>query len=422
VIDLHLLPENVIAGESATVRLRVTNTGPGPCTNVELTIEIPVGIIHVLGRDRLYLERLEAQKDFDLELRVIAEQPGQFRFTARNLSYRDHRGRVQRVPELGLKLVARRAGQPPPQPSLKVDIQTERLPLGEWSDLQVALRNTGAVGVTDLMASISGPVTPDSRSRRRRIGSLGPGESADVCFSVRADQAGAAVPIHFDLNCSGPAGPTEISTMATIGVARARPGPDARQAPKLTILVLSANPLDTGRLRLDEEFRRIEQAIREGRHRDSIQLRLCPAVRGEDIVRWLLEVKPEFLHLSGHGTDGTFLVEDDHGLENTLAPEALGRLLSAIAKNLQCVTVNACSTERLAREVAKHVPYVIAMRHDVFDYVAIQFSIAFYRAIVAGCTVKDAFLAGQAAMGIANSTDLDTAILLSNPNLQASED
>jgi len=423
VIDLELRPGRVIAGERAELQLRVTNTGPGPCTNVAFTIEVPAGIIHVLGRDSVYLERLEAQESCELELRVIVERPRRFGFTIRNFSYRDHRGQTRPVPEFDLELVAVAAGAPPPPPRVKIEVQTEHLPLGEWSELRATLTNAGAVGVTGLVVAISGPLTPDLRSRIRRIGTLGPGVAADVRFSVRADQAGAAVPIHLDLRCSGPAGPTEISTTATIAVVRAgRPRPDVRHAPRLTILVLSANPLGTSRLRLDEEFRRIEQAIREGRDRDSVQVRLCPAVRAEDIVQRLLEVKPEFLHLSGHGADGTFVAEDDEGFEITLAPEPFGRLLSAVARDVQCVIVNACSTERLAREIAHHVPHVIAMRHEVLDYVAIQFSIAFYRAIVAGLAVEDAFVVGQAAMGLANATELDTAILLSNPNLHVPKD
>jgi hypothetical protein len=423
VIELELRPGRVIAGEPADLRLRVTNTGSGPCTNVAFTIEVPAGIIHVLGRDNVYFEQLEARESSELELRVIAERPGRFGFTTRDFSYRDHRGQARAVPEFDLELVAVAAGPPPPQPRVRIEVQTEHLPLDEWSELRATLSNTGAVGVTDLVVAISGPFTPDARSRSRRIGALAPGASAAVRFPVRADEAGAAVPIHLDLRYSGPAGPAELSAKATIGVARAGgPRPDARKAPKLTILVLSANPLGTGRLRLDEEFRRIEQAIREGRNRDSVQVRLCPAVRGEDIVQWLLEVKPEFLHLSGHGADGAFVAEDDHGFETILAPEPLGRLMSATGKGVRCVIVNACSTERLAREIANHVPHVIAMRHEVLDYVAIQFSIAFYRAIVAGLAIEDAFVVGQAAMGLANATELDTATLLSNPNLHVPED
>jgi hypothetical protein len=393
------------------------------CTNVAFAIDVPTGIIHIQGRDKLHVERLESGESADLVLQVVAERPDRFTFTVRNLSYRDHRGQVRRVPRIDVELVALAPRQPISQPRVAIEVQTKHLALSEWSDLGATITNSGAVGVTDLIVSISGPVTPDSRSRTRRVGTLGPGASADVCFPVRADQAGAAVPVHFDLRYTSPAGPTEMSATATIGVASARRvRPEAERGPKLTILVLSANPLDTPRLRLDEEFRRIEQAIREGRDRDSIQVRLCPAVRGEDIVQSLLDVRPQFLHLCGHGADGTFVAQDDHGLETTLAPEALGLLLSATAGDIQCVTVNACSTERVARELARYVPHVIAMRHEVLDYVAIQFSIAFYRAIVAGLAIEKAFVVGKAAMGMANASDLDTAILLPEPEFHLPTD
>jgi hypothetical protein len=421
VIDLQVLPAQVTAGQPVDLRLRVTNRGPGLCTNVAATIRVPTGIIHIFGLDKLQVERLESGETVDLVLRVVAERPGEFSLMARNLSYRDHRGQVRRIPEVDAKVVALAPAEPPPRPRLEAQVQTERLPLKAWSDLRATIVNSSAVGVTDLAVSIAGSVTPDPRSRICRVRALGPGASADICFPVRADQAGSAVPVHFDLTYSTPAGQTAISTTARIAVtSERRPPPETASAPKLTILMLAANPLDTRRLKLDDEARRIELAIREGGDRDA-QVKLFLAVRAEDIERWLLEVKPQFLHLSGHGADGTFIVQDPHGLETALLPEALGLMLSATAKQLRCVTVNACSTERIARELAMHVPHVVAMRREVLDYVAIQFSIAFYRAIVAGLAIEDAFIAGRAAMGFANADDLDTAILLPEPGHPLSE-
>jgi CHAT domain len=415
VIDLCLSPGQVTVGEPTDLRLRATNRGTGPCTNISFTIGVPSGIIHIQGRNNMCVERLEAGESACLGLRVLAEHPGRFAVMTTNLSYRDHRGQVRRVPDVDVELVAL-SRREPRLPRLSVEVQTNNLPLGEWSDLKVKVANSGTVDVTDLVVSISGSVTPDSRSRIRRIGALAPGAPEDVCFSVRADEAGTAVPVHFDLRFSGPAGPIQISTTATIGVARGRrPRQEAEQARKLTILLLTANPLDTRRLQLDKEVRQIEQAIRQGRDRDSVQVRVCPAARVEDLVQWLLEIRPEFLHLSGHGADGTFVAEDDHGLDTTLSPDALGLLLKTTARDIRCVTVNACNTERLAQELAKHVPHVIAMRRQVLDSVAIQFSIAFYAAIVAGHSVEEAFSVGQAAMGLTNARDLDTAILLPEP-------
>lgn len=71
--------------------------------------------------------------------------------------------------------------------------------------------------------------------------------------------------------------------------------------PMIKILFLAANPRDTDRLRLDEEVRAIDEALRKADFRDYFELHSHGAVRIEDLQELLLRYQPQIVHFSGHG-------------------------------------------------------------------------------------------------------------------------
>ncbi len=70
-------PKKVLIGESATLRIRVSNPGSGPATGVVLTEEVPEGFKHEGGK-RLEFEvgKLAPGESREMELSMIAVQPG----------------------------------------------------------------------------------------------------------------------------------------------------------------------------------------------------------------------------------------------------------------------------------------------------------------------------------------------------------
>ena len=81
-----------------------------------------------------------------------------------------------------------------------------------------------------------------------------------------------------------------------------------------TILFLTANPRDPGRLRLEQELRDIAEGLQRAQKRDQFKLELRLAVRSRDMQRAMLDVNPQIIHFSGHGTGEQGLVfEDDLG-------------------------------------------------------------------------------------------------------------
>jgi hypothetical protein len=64
----------------------------------------------------------------------------------------------------------------------------------------------------------------------------------------------------------------------------------------IKILFLASNPKDTDRLRLDEEMRGVDQALRQSEFRDKFDIKQHWAVRVVDLQGYFLRYKPDIIH------------------------------------------------------------------------------------------------------------------------------
>jgi len=178
------------------------------------------------------------------------------------------------------------------------------------------------------------------------------------------------------------------------------------------ILFLGASPLDEVRLRLDKEIREIEDALRITALRDSFDLKQKWAVTAEVLQRSMLEEDPKIVHFSGHGDTAGIAVEDTLGNARMIGSEVVGRLFEAFSGKIECVLMNSCYSESQAREISRHVPYVIGMKKSVSDDLAIAFSVGFYTALGAGWDIKFAFKMGVLRIELEGIDGSDVPLLL----------
>ena len=187
----------------------------------------------------------------------------------------------------------------------------------------------------------------------------------------------------------------------------------------IRILFLAANPFDTTRLRLDEESRAIDEALRQATFRDRFDIRQHWAVRVSEIQTFLLRHKPDIVHLSGHGSESSEIVlEDNYGNSHPVSVRALSRLFSVLKDNIRCVVLNACYSEKQAETIAEHIDCVVGMSSAIGDAAAISFAAAFYQALGFGRDVKTAFDLGCVQIDLENLDEQDILKLLakrSNP-------
>jgi len=188
----------------------------------------------------------------------------------------------------------------------------------------------------------------------------------------------------------------------------------------IKILFLASNPKDISQLRLDEEMRGIDQALRQAEFRDKFDIKQQWAVRVVDLQSYLLRHKPDIVHFGGHGSvSSEIILEDNDGNSKPVSSRALSQLFSVLKDNIRCVVLNACYSEQQAQAIAQHIDCVIGMSKAIGDLAAISFAVAFYQAVGYGRDVKTAFDLGCVQIDLESLSEQDTPKLLainSKPN------
>lgn len=159
---------------------------------------------------------------------------------------------------------------------------------------------------------------------------------------------------------------------------------------KLKILFLAANPINTPQLRLDQELRDVQTALRQSRYRDQLELQAVWATRITEMRRAMLEVEPQILHFSGHGEGGAIFLEDNAGNAHPIAADAFAKFLKNFT-SVKCVLLNACYSEELAAALNTCVPFVVGMETAVEDDAAITFAVAFYDGLGSGRSYESSY-------------------------------
>ena len=416
-IDVSVSPARIPADTAADLEIRLTNNGQDPYLNIIFTIRLPVGIMRLRGPERITVSKLAAGQSITSPLRVRADGAGRYRLTSPNFSYRDHTGHARRETGFAAEIMVDPEPIPAPEPKITAELKTAELPIGEWSTLRSRISNVGNIDVSELMLTLSGQVITESRSKSFTLKRLRSGASVDASLFVRAQEAGAQVPIHFDLTYRGPSRRYHSATTRTVSVSGSwvtGPTPEKQFGRLIKILFFGANPRGTRPLRVDEEIREIQQTIKLSRQRDNIWVETEWAVRPRDITQALIDFRPHFVHFAGHGggEEGSFAAENDVGYAHVIPVDGLTRHSKQLVEMCDVSSLMRCQTERLAHGLAAVVPYVIGMRQPVGDRSAIRFSIGFYQALAAGKPVETAFDVGVAQLMMTPENDDVLAPLL----------
>ena len=179
-----------------------------------------------------------------------------------------------------------------------------------------------------------------------------------------------------------------------------------------TILILSANPKDTPRLRSDEEIRKIEEAIRDSDSPNLFELKTILATTVADLQILLLRHKPHIVHFCGHGETDGLLFEDTTGRKQQVPVEALAELFKLCGQSIECVVLNACFSQPQAEAIHQYIPCVIGMNHNIGDKAAMLFAAGFYTALGNGRSYRDAFEFGCNRIGLHNIPEDSTPVIL----------
>ena len=175
------------------------------------------------------------------------------------------------------------------------------------------------------------------------------------------------------------------------------------------ILILTANPKNSDKLRLDEEVREIQEGLQRSRSRDQFEIIAKWAVRPDDLRRALLDHEPHIVHFSGHGAgEKGLILENNAGQMKRVSGPSLARLFKLFKDKVECVLLNACYSEVQAAAIHQHVDCVIGMNQSIGDAAAIEFAVGFYDGLGAGRPYSDAFEFGVSAIDLEGISETAT--------------
>lgn len=182
----------------------------------------------------------------------------------------------------------------------------------------------------------------------------------------------------------------------------------------LVILVVSSDPKNTTPLRLAEDRRELEHALRAVFLRDSFHIRDIPSCRIRDIARALDDYNPDILYFTGHGSSKGLCFENDAGRAEIVSTTALAALFQ-YQDSLRIAILNSCYSHDQAQCIADAVGYVVGMEGSIRDKDAIDFGREFFTALGNGRTFEESFKRAKAAVHLNSSSTLKPHFLTARP-------
>lgn len=175
---------------------------------------------------------------------------------------------------------------------------------------------------------------------------------------------------------------------------------------KPVIFLAFANDLARGGQylrQLSEEARRIRTTLEQGSERDGRAQPYAVVVRQNATVEDLFDAfrahrdRIVLFHFGGHANGYELYFENAQGQPTAARAEGLAAFLGR-QRGLRLVFLNGCSSREQARNLlAANMDVVIATERDVKDAVALHFADHFYRGLVSGATLENAFHEAVAA-------------------------
>lgn len=164
---------------------------------------------------------------------------------------------------------------------------------------------------------------------------------------------------------------------------------------RLRILILAANPVNTPRLKLEDEHRLLRNRMHANVEAGTCEILSEWAARLNEVQDALKTYRPHVVHFAGHADDGGICLEDDEGECRPVSKGELSLLLNSSKEHLRLLTLNACSSIAQTEKLGQLVDYVVGTASPVEDDAAVRFTAHFYEAVAVGSTVREAFHKAQ---------------------------
>ncbi|MCP4438576.1 MAG: CHAT domain-containing protein [Aureispira sp.] len=178
-----------------------------------------------------------------------------------------------------------------------------------------------------------------------------------------------------------------------------KPQPDADKNTS-TVLLMTSNPEETTKLKLNKEITMVQEALMSGTEREQFLIQPILDINKRRLQQVLLYHQPQIVHFSGHGTGRAGLIfSGDAGDAEFVTGKQLADLFSQF-KGISCVLLNACFSQEQAEVLAQYIPNVIGTNNAIDDTLATVFAQGFYQALFSGGSYQSAFDQAMAHVGL----------------------
>ncbi len=198
--------------------------------------------------------------------------------------------------------------------------------------------------------------------------------------------------------------PTKRRPQGTMTVKKSGAGVNKRTLRKkkpLNVLYLTASPATELRLRVDEEVKQVQKAIRGSVYRDNISVEHRPAADYDSLLDGLNDFRPRIVHFSGHGNGDGLAIEGSgrkKGQGQSISFDFLAETFSSCDDPPDVLVLNACNSSGAKRKFFPTVKALVVMKKSIDDADAITFAKRFYAAIASGESIKSSVCQGKLAV------------------------
>jgi hypothetical protein len=293
---------------------------------------------------------------------------------------------------------------------------------GSDEDIPLSLRSFTYHRVPDGYEDLYRRLTGQPKTPAPPIGGIRPMPPAPrPGFPARSTIDNRGATIQQQIVVDGPAtfGPLTVTTLAAAPSSVPAAAPTRSAAAPATILLCTANAVDErGRLRLEEELRAIDDALRRSRLRDGYEPRMCPAMTFTKVLHELADRIPTFVHFSGHGDpSGRLVLLGERDGEVQVAPEHVAELLAELHPPPMLVTFATCHSHGMARAAARHAAFAIGFQGPLDDESAPLFAATLYERLASSAEpdVPRAFRLARLACLAAGHQSVELGRLFERP-------
>jgi len=185
----------------------------------------------------------------------------------------------------------------------------------------------------------------------------------------------------------------------------------------IKILFLQGYSTSTARIQFAEETKAIQDRLYSHSQRPRVEFYRAPGMRIEDLRNSLSEIRPNIVHICGHGSpDRKIYLQTTNG-ENVLPePNVLGEVFALLKGGLSCVVINGSVNPSQTDELYKVIGCVVGLPKTLGERFSIQFSAGFYKSLQDGLSFEEAFKLASHEINIEMLERSNWPLLLLSPD------